>query len=434
MLRDSSQSAIWLERARKSLTGGVNSPVRAFKAVGGVPPFIQSGSGAYVTDVDGNRYLDFVLSWGPLILGHADARVEAATAKALVGGSSFGAPTVREVEFAELLCSIYPGLEMVRLVSSGTEATMTAVRLARGVTGRDRIIKCDGCYHGHADSLLVAAGSGVATLSIPGSPGVPKATAELTAVVPFNDLPAITKTVELLGAEQIAGIIVEPVPGNMGLILPSEGYLSGLRALCDRHNIVLIFDEVMSGFRVALGGAASRWGITPDLVTLGKVIGGGLPLAAFGGKRALMEELAPVGKVYQAGTLSGNPLAVAAGHAAVKALCDEQPYAKLEELSSMLVSGLAAAAATNEIPFQAVNCGSMFGFFFSDQPVNNFSVAKQCDLNLFTKFFNAMLERGFYFAPSAFEAGFLSTAHNTEMVAQTVEIAATVFSDLAKGS
>ena len=421
-----------LRRAEQVIPGGVNSPVRAFKNVESTPPFISSGKGARVVDADGNEYLDFVGSWGPLILGHSNSLIQEAVAKALVDGSSFGAPTEREVLFAELLMEVLPPVEMIRLVSSGTEATMSAIRLARGYTRRERIIKCNGCYHGHADFFLVQAGSGVVTHGLSGCAGVPESTVESTISIEFNDLDLMERTLEEIGPETVAAIIVEPVPGNMGLVLPSAGYLSGLRKLCDTHGIVLVFDEVMSGFRVALGGAAERFSVVPDLATYGKVIGGGLPVGAFGGRREIMEKLAPVGPVYQAGTLSGNPLAVAAGTAVVKYLKKESPYQSLEGLAETLTSGLMVAAADYNIPFGASYCGSMFGFFFSEKVVRNFSDAKASDQAIFIRFFNAMLEEGIYLAPSAFEAGFISTAHTSDDIEETIATARTVFARITK--
>lgn len=419
-----------LSRAQKVIPGGVNSPVRAFKAVGGEPLFIVSADGAYVTDVDGNRYIDYVGSWGPMILGHNASCVREALEQVLKNGTSFGAPTELEVNFAEYLISILPGLDSIRMVNSGTEATMSALRLARGYTKRDYLIKFEGCYHGHGDSFLVKAGSGIATFGIPGSSGVPESLAELTLTVPFNDLAALEEKLAQVGGEKVAAIILEPVPGNMGLILPEAGFLSALRELCDKHGIVLIFDEVMTGFRLALGGASERFDVRADLYTYGKVIGGGLPVGAFGGRKEIMDYLAPVGPVYQAGTLSGNPLAMAAGFAAVKELKDSNPYPKLEELGSLWVQGMKKAAVEAKIDLVASNCGSMLGLFFTKNPVRNFEDVKKTDIARFNKFFHGMLEEGVYLAPSAFEAGFISTAHSEEIIEKTIKAARRVFAKL----
>ena len=380
-------------RACQVMPGGVNSPVRAFKAVGGTCPFISRAEGPYVYDSRGKEYIDYVGSWGPMIFGHADLDIQTAIEKALAAGTSFGASTELEVEFAELVSEIVPSVEMLRMVSSGTEATMTAVRLARGYTGRDHIIKFNGCYHGHADTLLVAAGSGVATLGIAGSPGIPDEIAKLTASIEFNDLELLEKTVLEIGSKKVAAVILEPVPGNMGLVQPLPGYLEGVRELCTKHGIVLIFDEVMCGFRVALGGAQERFQVMPDLTCLGKVIGGGLPVGAVGGVREIMEHLAPVGSVYQAGTLSGNPLAVTAGITALRKLRDTNPYPALEELGGRFVDGLFSLAKEANISLTAACCGSMFGFFFSETPVRNFSDAKAANGELFKKFFHGMVRK-----------------------------------------
>ncbi|MCB0325418.1 MAG: glutamate-1-semialdehyde 2,1-aminomutase [Bdellovibrionales bacterium] len=425
-----SRSATLFERAQRVIPGGVNSPVRAFKSVGGIPPFLVRGEGPYVFDVDGRQFIDYVGSWGPLILGHAAPLTREAILERLAEGVSFGAPTELEVEFAELLSEVVPGVEMVRMVSSGTEATMSAIRLARGVTGRDRIIKFNGCYHGHADSFLVQAGSGVATCGIAGSPGVPQAVAELTVSIKFNDLEMLKATVGELGPASIAAVIVEPVPGNMGLVLPEPGFLEGLRETCTQHGIVLIFDEVMSGFRVALGGAQQRFGVEPDLSTFGKVIGGGLPVGAFGGKRAIMSHLAPSGSVYQAGTLSGNPLSMAAGLAMVRTLRDRNPYPLLEARAEQWVSGMKSVAAAAKVPLSASSCGSMIGFFFSDSAVRSFEDAQNSDVARFKQFFHLMLEEGIYLAPSAFEAGFLSTEHTPSIIDQTISAASRCFAKL----
>ncbi len=419
-----------LERAMKCIPGGVNSPVRAFTQVGGVPRFIHSGSDASVTDVDGNSYIDFIGSWGPMILGHASRTQLGALEKVLPLGTSFGAPTEAEVRLAELLCSLIPGLDMLRLVSSGTEAGMSAVRLARAFTGRDRVIKCNGCYHGHADVFLVQAGSGVATQGISGSPGVPSEVVDKTLSVEFNDLSLMKETIEKHGAETIAIIVVEPVPGNMGLILPEEGYLQGLREICDTYGIVLLFDEVMSGFRVDLKGASGFYGVTPDLYCFGKVIGGGLPMAAFGGKREIMQMLAPLGPVYQAGTLSGNPLAVASGLATLEYLLEHNPYPGMHDITGYFVSGMKTIAEGRGIPLQVAHLGSMFGFFFSEEPVKNFTQAKACNIALFQKFFHAMLDRGVYFAPSAYEAGFVGIHHDKECIDMVLDKVSDAFSVL----
>jgi len=416
-----------MERAKQVIPGGVNSPVRAFKSVDGDPLFIVRAEGAHIFDADGNSYIDYVGSWGPMILGHASPLVAAAVTEALAQGTSFGAPTEREIELAELIYRIVPSMEMVRMVNSGTEATMSAIRLARAYTGREYILKFDGCYHGHSDSLLVKAGSGVATLGIAGSPGVPQAIAALTLSIEYNDLTLAETTIKQLGPDKLAAIIVEPVIGNAGLIPPLPGYLAGLRALCDRHGILLIFDEVMTGFRVALGGAQQLYGVTPDLTTLGKVIGGGLPVGAFGGRREIMELLAPLGPVYQAGTLSGNPLAMAAGKAALNALCQLNPFAKLTEMGARFAEGLVSKAQAAGVPVVATNVGSMVGFFFSASPVRNFSQAKLCDVTRFKSFFHAMLAEGIYLAPSAFEAGFIGILHDEAVIDQTLMSAERAF-------
>jgi glutamate-1-semialdehyde 2,1-aminomutase len=398
-----SRSSALLDEARAVIPGGVNSPVRAFAAVEGDPPFFVRGEGTWMTDADGNRYLDLVGSWGPLLLGHAHPAVLAAIHEAAASGTTFGAPTEGEVRFAEELVAAHPVLDMVRLCSSGTEATMHAVRLARGFTGRDRIIKLDGHYHGAHDSVLVAAGSGVATFARPGSPGIPAATAGLTLTAPFNDVAAIRAHLERHSGE-IAALIAEPVTGNTGCIPPHEGYWEAVRALCTEHGVVLIIDEVMTGFRLARGGACERLGIDADLVTLGKIVGGGLPLAAFGGRREIMERLSPSGPVYQAGTLSGNPLAVAAGRATL-ALLDEALYARLEELSATLDAGIRPAVERAGLSMHRV--GSMFTIFFRNTPPTDFLGVKQCDLDAFGRFHRAALERGVYLPPSQFEAAFV---------------------------
>jgi glutamate-1-semialdehyde 2,1-aminomutase len=399
------------ERAQRRIPGGVNSPVRAFRGVGGTPRFLRAGQGAHVTDVDGRTYVDFLGSWGPLILGHAPAEVVEAVAEAARSGTSFGAPTDAEVELAERIAAAVPSMEMVRLVSSGTEAAMSAIRLARGFTGRDVIVKFEGCYHGHADSLLVKAGSGGATFGVPDSLGVPAALAALTVALPFNDLEAVAQLMAARGAE-VAAVLVEPVAGNMGVVPPAPGFLAGLRELCTRHGALLVFDEVITGFRVARGGAQALYGIRPDLTCLGKVIGGGLPVGAYGGAAAVMSKVAPLGGVYQAGTLSGNPLAVAAGLATLRALERADAYARLEAHGARLAAGLARAAEKAGVPLQVNRVGSMLTAFFTGQRVTDYASAKTSDTARYARFFHAMLERGVYLAPSQFEAAFVSLAHS----------------------
>ena len=418
-------------KACKRIPGGVNSPVRAFGGVGGTPVFMKRGQGAYIIDADGNRYIDYVQSWGPLILGHTHPDVVRAICSAAELGSSFGCPTERETEIAQALCDAVPSLELVRLVNSGTEATMSAIRLARGFTGRPAIVKFEGCYHGHGDALLAKAGSGVATFGIPGTPGVPEGVVRDTLTLPFNDLAAV----EALFAERagdIAAVIVEPVAGNMGCVAPVDGYLEGLRAACTAAGALLIFDEVMTGFRVAWGGAQERFGVTPDLTTLGKVIGGGLPVGAYGGREDIMRRIAPDGPVYQAGTLSGNPIAVAAGLATLRGIRDEANlYGRLEGLGRRLVDGLIDAGKANGVPISGVALGAMFGFSFSPRPVRNYADAKATDTATFAKFFHGMLERGIYLAPSAFEAGFISAALSDELIDDTLQKAGQVLASLA---
>jgi glutamate-1-semialdehyde 2,1-aminomutase len=428
---DHSQSRREFTRAKRSIPGGVNSPVRAYGSVGGVPPFIESAKGARIRDVDGNEYIDYVGSWGPMILGHAHPKVLTAVREAMKRGTSFGAPTARESDLAEAIRRALPSVQKVRMVSSGTEATMSALRLARGVTGRSRILKFDGCYHGHSDGLLVGAGSGVATLGIPGSPGVPEGMTDLTVVVPFNDLGATRKAFERWG-EEIAAIIVEPIAGNMGCIPPLPGFLEGLRSTCDEFGALLIFDEVMTGFRVARGGAQQLYGIRPDLTTLGKVVGGGLPAAAYGGRRDLMARIAPEGDIYQAGTLSGNPLAVAAGLATLEALEVDGVYEALAVRSSQLAEGLAEIAAELGVPMLTRSIGGMFGFFFHPGPVDDFAQAQQSDALAFRRFFAAMLEEGVYLAPSSYEAGFVSLAHRPRDVSETLEAARRALTKVAR--
>ncbi len=396
--------------AQRVIPGGVNSPVRAFRGVGGTPFFVARAEGARLVDVDGRSYLDFLGSWGPLILGHAAPAVVEAVAEAAQRGTSYGAPTAGEVEMAEVISAAVPSMEMVRLVSSGTEAAMSAIRLARGATGRDVIVKFDGCYHGHADSLLVKAGSGGATFGVPDSLGVPAALAALTLTAPFNDLEAVRRLFSARGGE-IAAVIVEPVAGNMGVVPPAPGFLLGLRALCRTHGALLIFDEVITGFRVARGGAQARYGVRPDLTCLGKIIGGGLPVGAYGGTRALMERVAPLGGVYQAGTLSGNPLAVAAGLATIRALEDPAVYDRLERLGRLLERGIVEAAAGAGVPLTVNRVGSMLTAFFTEGPVTDFASAKRADTARYARFFHAMLEQGVFLAASQFEAAFVSLAH-----------------------
>jgi glutamate-1-semialdehyde 2,1-aminomutase len=424
------ESKALLERAQKVIPGGVNSPVRAFKSVGGEPLFIARGKGATIWDADGNAYLDLVGSWGPLIVGHAHPEVLEAIARTAADGTSFGAPTRREVEYAERLQSILPSLEMVRAVSSGTEATMSALRLARGFTGRDKIVKIDGGYHGHADMLLVEAGSGAATLGIPGSAGVPAGAAKDTLVAPFNDLPAMQALFDA-NPEQIAALIVEPVCGNIGCVPPAPGYLEGLRELTRKAGTLLIFDEVMTGFRVAWGGAQLRYGITPDLTCLGKVVGGGLPAAAFGGRRDIMHKLAPLGPVYQAGTLSGNPLALAAGMAMLDIIGRPGSYERLEALGARLEAGLAAAARSAGVPVAFNRVGAMFTGFFCPGPVTDYASAKRADTKRFGSYFRAMLGRGIYLAPSQFEAAFLSLAHTDADVDLVIEASRAALAEVA---
>ena len=414
------------DRARRVIPGGVNSPVRAYRAVGGVPPFLVRGQGATVTDVDGNTYVDYVQSWGAMILGHAHPGVVAAVKDAVERGSSFGAPTPGEVELAERLSEAVPSIEKVRLVSSGTEATMSAVRLARGFTGRPKLIKFSGCYHGHADGLLARAGSGVATFGLPDSPGVTQAQASDTLVVPFNDISAVETAFDQ-ATDAIAAVIVEPVAANMGVVPAAPGFLEGLRKLTEANGALLIFDEVITGFRVGAGGAQGRFGIVPDLTTLGKIIGGGLPVGAFGGRADVMSFLAPEGPVYQAGTLSGNPLAVAAGLAALRALADDPPYARLEILAERLAGGLAAAARDAGVPVTINREGSLFSLFFTADPVSDLDTASRQDAAGFAAFFNAMLRLGVWLPPSAFEGWFLGAAHTEEDVERTLGAAGEAF-------
>ena len=419
-----------ITRARVHIPGGVNSPVRAFNGVGGDPVFFERAEGPFLYDVEGRAYIDYVGSWGPAITGHAHPEIIEAVQQAASRGLSFGAPCPAEVEMAERLCGIVPGLEMVRMVNSGTEATMSAVRVARAATGRDRIVKFEGCYHGHADGFLVKAGSGALTLGVPTSPGVPGAVADLTVTLPYNDLDSVAECLQAQGGE-IAAIIVEPVAGNMNCIPPAPGYLDGLRELCDAHGCLLIFDEVMTGFRVALGGAQGLYGVTPDLSTFGKVIGGGMPVGAFGGKREYMEQVAPSGPVYQAGTLSGNPVAMAAGLANLALISRDGFFEELTATTAALLEGLRAAAAAAGVPVRTTQAGGMFGLFFTDaERVVNFEQAGACDVKAFRAFYHHMLERGVYLAPSAFEAGFVSSAHRDEHIETTVAAARESFERL----
>jgi glutamate-1-semialdehyde 2,1-aminomutase len=413
-------------RAQRTIPAGVNSPVRAFRSVGGSPRFFVRGEGAYLWDADDKRYIDYVGSWGPAIVGHAHPAVVRAVQDTAERALSFGAPTELEIEMAELLCARLPSIELVRLVSSGTEATMTALRLARGYTGRSKIVKFEGCYHGHGDSLLVKAGSGALTFGTPSSAGVPPAIANETIVLPYNDIDAVEEAFRSEGTN-IACIIVEPIVGNMNLVLPRAGFLEGLRAVCDRFGAVLIFDEVMTGFRVHERGAQGLYGITPDLTTLGKVIGGGMPVGAFGGKRAIMEKIAPLGPVYQAGTLSGNPVAVAAGIATLRAIDTPGFHERLAATTRALSDGLAAAARKAGVAFAAQSIGGMFGIYFADAVPDSFDAVMKCDKERFNRFFHAMLDAGVYFAPSAFEAGFVSAAHAADDIATTIALAEKAF-------
>ncbi len=417
------------EQSQKIIPGGVNSPVRAFKSVGGVPRFFARGEGAYLWDADGKKYIDYVGSWGPAILGHAHPDVVKAVQEKAALGLSFGAPTEIELEMAELLTSLLPGFDKVRLVSSGTEATMSAIRLARGFTGRSKIIKFEGCYHGHADFLLVKAGSGALTFGNPTSAGVPTEVAAQTLVLDYNDLAGVERTFEKIGSE-IAAVIVEPVAGNMNLVQPAAGFLEGLRELCTRHGAVLIFDEVMTGFRVGPQGAQGLYGIVPDLTTLGKVIGGGMPVGAFGGRRDIMDWLAPVGPVYQAGTLSGNPVAVAAGLATLKATRAPGFYEALSMRTDRLLEGLVNAASEAGEAFSAASVGGMFGVYFSALPPRTYAEVMACDKDRFNRFFHAMLLEGVYLAPSAFEAGFVSAAHGEAEINATIEAAKRAFAKI----
>lgn len=417
-------------RAQALIPGGVNSPVRAFKSVGGEPFFVQRADGAYLFDVDGNRYIDYVGSWGPMIVGHNHPHVREAVARAIGDGLSFGAPCPAEVTMAETITDLVPSCQMVRMVNSGTEATLSAIRLARGATGRQRIVKFEGCYHGHGDSFLVKAGSGMLTLGVPTSPGVPGALSALTATLSYNDFEGASALFDEIGGE-IAAVIIEPVVGNANCIPPRAGYLQHLRELCTRHGAVLIFDEVMTGFRVALGGAQAHYGITPDLTTFGKIIGGGMPVGAYGGRAELMRQIAPAGPIYQAGTLSGNPVAMAAGLAMLELVQAPGFHARLSAATASLCAGLEAAAAQAGIALTTNQVGGMFGLFFTDQKVETYTQATACDTAAFNRFFHAMLERGVFLAPSAYEAGFTSSAHDETVIAATLEAARAAFVAIA---
>ena len=428
------QSSQLFEQAQHYLPGGVNSPVRAFRSVGSTPVFVKSASGAHFTDVDNQRYIDYVGSWGPMIVGHAHPEIIQAVQQAAQYGLSYGAPTAIETQMAEAICDVFPSIEMVRMCSSGTEATMSAVRLARGFTQRDKIIKFEGCYHGHADAFLIKAGSGALTLGVPDSPGVPAAVAANTLVATYNDMNSVS---ELFAehSNQIACIIVEPIAGNMNCILPEPGFLEGLRKLCDQHGALLIFDEVMTGFRVARGGAQELYHVNPDLTTLGKVIGGGMPVGAFGGRRDVMSQLAPTGPVYQAGTLSGNPIAMTAGLKTIELISQPDFYSQLEETTARVVNGIVGAAADVGIDMNSVYAGGMFGLFFTTEPkVSNFKQATECNQQQFKQFFHGMLSEGIYFAPSAYEAGFVSAVHSNNDVETTLEAAAKVLSQIAEAA
>ena len=425
-----SNSTALFNRAQQVIPGGVNSPVRAFKGVGGTPVFIQKAAGAYITDTDGKQYIDYVGSWGPMVLGHNHPTIIDAVLKAVPNGLSFGAPTEGEITLAELVCKLVPSIEMVRMVSSGTEATMSAIRLARGYTKRDKIIKFEGCYHGHSDSLLVKAGSGALTLGQPSGPGVPADFAKHTLTCTYNNLDSVKQAFEQYPTE-IACLIVEPVAGNMNCIPPQEGFLQGLRELCTQYGAVFIIDEVMTGFRVALGGAQSYYGVTPDLTCLGKIIGGGMPVGAFGGKREIMEYIAPTGPVYQAGTLSGNPIAMAAGLACLTELAKQGNEEILATKTQKLAKGLKALADKHHVPFCVQYVGGMFGLFFTEQSAGtNFQEVMKCDAAKFNRFFHLMLEQGVYLAPSAFEAGFMSLAHSDADIDRTLAAADMAFAKL----
>ncbi|HCV75428.1 MULTISPECIES: glutamate-1-semialdehyde 2,1-aminomutase [Pseudomonadaceae] len=422
-----SRSAQLFDQAQRHIPGGVNSPVRAFKSVGGTPLFFKHAQGAYIVDEDDKRYVDYVGSWGPMILGHSHPDVLDAVRRQLEHGLSYGAPTALETTMADLICELVPSMEMVRMVSSGTEATMSAIRLARGYTGRDTIIKFEGCYHGHSDSLLVKAGSGALTLGVPSSPGVPAAFAQHTLTLAYNDLGEVEETLAKVG-DQIACIIVEPVAGNMNCVPPAPGFLEGLRSLCDQYGVVLIFDEVMTGFRVALGGAQAHYGIRPDLTTFGKIVGGGMPVGCFGGKREIMEKIAPLGPVYQAGTLSGNPLAMAAGLTTLQLIRRPGFHAELTDYTTRMLQGLQDRADAAGVPFVTTQAGGMFGLYFSGaEDIVTFSDVMASDSERFKRFFHLMLDGGVYLAPSAFEAGFTSIAHGDEELRITLDAAERAF-------
>lgn len=420
-MKEATRSKALFEKARQFIPGGVNSPVRAFRAVGGNPLFIKKAKGAFLYDEDGNEFIDLINSWGPMILGHAHPRVEEAVREALASSPSFGAPTAREVEMAELICSMIPSVEKVRMVNSGTEATMSAIRVARGFTGRDKIIKMEGCYHGHGDSFLISAGSGAMTFGTPDSPGVTRGTAQDTLTAPFNNLDAVAKLMES-NPGKIAALILEPVAGNMGCVAPAPGYLEGLRELCSDNGVLLIFDEVMTGFRLSQGGAQELYGILPDMTTLGKIIGGGLPVGAYGGRKDIMDAVSPAGPIYQAGTLSGNPMAMAAGLTILRELKgNARIYQELNDISDYLVTGMKSQLTKRGLAFSINHVGSMFTLFFTDQVVKDFDSARTCDTALFGKYFNAMLRRGIYLAPSQFEALFISHAITREIADRILE-------------
>jgi glutamate-1-semialdehyde 2,1-aminomutase len=430
--RDQDNSARLFARALELMPGGVNSPVRAFRGVGGTPLFIRSANGPTITDVSGRTFIDYVGSWGPMILGHADAEIVAALSAVAANGTSFGAPNELEIELAEEIIAAVPSIEMVRMVNSGTEATMSAIRLARGVTGRDKLVKFEGCYHGHGDSLLVKAGSGVATLGLPDSPGVPASLAQHTLTVPFNDANALSEIFQQ--HQDIAAVIIEPVVGNMGCVPPAPGFLNLVRELTKKHGALLIFDEVMTGFRLSRGGAQELYGIAPDITCLGKIIGGGLPVGAYGGSRELMRNIAPVGSIYQAGTLSGNPLAMTAGLLTLRRLRDPKFYAAMEERSAKLCEGLSQAAAAAGVKTTTNRVGSMWTTFFTDTPVTNWTTANTSNREIYGKFFHAMLDEDVYLAPSQFEAGFVSAAHTDEVIDKTIAAARQAFKTLAQSS
>ena len=430
-MKDLPKSTQLFERAQQLLPGGVNSPVRAFRAVGGTPPFMTHGEGPYLFDVDGNRYVDYVLSYGPLVLGHADPDVVAAITEATQSGTSFGTPHEQEIELAAMIQSQMPSLQMMRFVNSGTEATMSALRLARAFTGRSKIVKFEGCYHGHADFLLVKAGSGVATLGLPDSPGVTGANSADTLTASYNDFGALEQIFEQVGKE-IAAVIIEPVAGNMGLVLPHANYLANLKSLCERYGTLLIFDEVMTGFRVAPGGAQAHFGVEPDLTTLGKVIGGGLPVGAYGGRRDIMEMIAPVGPVYQAGTLSGNPLSMAAGIATLKKLLEAGRWEQMIQAAERLDAGIQQAAATHGVRVACQRIGSMSGMYFMDETPDNWSEVSEASRDQFVTYFHAMLENGVFLAPSPFEAAFVSTTHDVQAIDATLEAANKAFQKVAE--